>query len=64
MSEYKPVEQYGDDVTTIVAPNNVTISLGGHGQRAMDTAEQVPNAGDQMTRYDRQHGDPSVWRPY
>ncbi|KAF6207864.1 hypothetical protein GE061_016313 [Apolygus lucorum] len=60
--EYKPTsDQYADDVTTIVAPSNVTISLGGN--RPMDG---IPHdqSGDQLQRYDRTHNDPSVWRPY
>ncbi|XP_014255854.1 protein lozenge [Cimex lectularius] len=56
VGDYKPAEQYPEDVTTIVSPNNVTISLG---NRSMDNVIH-----DQPQQYDRQHGDPSVWRPY
>ncbi|KAE8572976.1 protein lozenge [Halyomorpha halys] len=50
-TEYdKPTESVYDDVTTIVTPNNLTISMGGHG-RAIEEQEY------------RQEPGP-VWRPY
>lgn len=70
-NEIKPLDEYVDDVTTIVG-NNLTISSGG--SRGIEIGilqhnNQMQPSGDGdgvITRYnDRQHaGDPSVWRPY
>lgn len=69
----KPIEQYVEDVTTIVG-NNVTISGGSRGieigilqhNNQMQPSADDPGGDVVITRYnDRQHGgDPSVWRPY
>ncbi|XP_072155622.1 uncharacterized protein [Bemisia tabaci] len=65
----KPIEQFAEDVSSIVGGNNLTISSGGnrgieigilHHNQIQEEAQDVV-----ITRYnDRQHADPSVWRPY
>jgi runt-related transcription factor len=61
VTEYKPADQYPEDVTAIVGGNNVTISSA---NRAIEIGIVHDQPQDQIQRYDRQHGDPSVWRPY
>lgn len=64
-NDIKPIEQYGEDVTAIVGGNNVTISSGG--SRGIEIGILPHNQGgdEVISRYnERQHGDPSVWRPY
>lgn len=66
----KPVEQYADDVATVVGSSNLTITGGSRSieigivpssnQTAVEEQNDIV-----ITRYnDRQSNDLSVWRPY
>lgn len=66
----KPVEQYADDVATVVGNSNLTITGGSRGieigiaPSSNQTPVEEPND-IVITRYnDRQSNDLSVWRPY
>lgn len=63
-NDIKPIDQYAEDVT-IVGGNNVTISSGGSRGIEIGILPNTQGSDDVISRYsDRQHGDPSVWRPY
>lgn len=66
----KPVEQYVDDVATVVGSSNLTITGGSRSIEigivppSNQTAVEEPND-IVITRYnDRQNNDLPVWRPY
>ncbi|RZF38152.1 hypothetical protein LSTR_LSTR005513 [Laodelphax striatellus] len=64
-NDLKPSDQYNDDVTAIVASNNVTISSAGGSRQIEIGIRHNQLTDDLISRYnDRQHTDPSVWRPY
>ncbi|XP_039287908.1 runt-related transcription factor 1-like isoform X2 [Nilaparvata lugens] len=65
-NDLKPSDPYTDDVTAIVASNNVTISSAGGSRQIEIGIRHNQLTDDQLiSRYnERQHGDPSVWRPY
>lgn len=66
----KPVEQYADDVATVVGNSNLTITGGSRSIEIgiVPTPNQTPVEEQNdivITRYnDRQNNDLSVWRPY